>query len=223
MDMAKHHYGCESVTSHGDFEFHSDAEKAFISGHFGFSYAQSRLTNRFSFTFLRDPVDRLISLYNFYRCRDPKEFSIYALAHAHDFANFVEVCSKKPSETGCSEAKGAYETVWNHMTWQLAYGWDAIGADPCRKTIFDFSGSELLNLAKSNLKSLDFIGLDRTFETDAKLIASRLGMPHTQIPLINASERTIRREDMAEETIRLVECVNSLDTELYTYARSLRS
>ena len=75
VDLARQAYGSDEVVSHGDFflqpapssldalvdakgdgsrEF---ADHAFISGHFGFGFAQPMMQGRYSFTFLRDPIE----------------------------------------------------------------------------------------------------------------------------------------------------------------------
>jgi len=36
-----------------------------ISGHFGYGYANKLMKDRISFTFLRDPVERVLSLFYF--------------------------------------------------------------------------------------------------------------------------------------------------------------
>lgn len=123
VHLAKHQYGQNSVSSHGDFYKGYSDEKNFISGHFGATYAERYLADRFSFTFLRDPIDRVISLYNFCRTRDPNEFPIYAMVQSNRFGDLVSKCSTRPSKGSPIEAVIHYESLWKNITWQLAYGW----------------------------------------------------------------------------------------------------
>jgi len=211
------------VLAHGDFATQPPNGKTFISGHFGFSYAEPLLKDRFSFTFLRDPIERLISLYNFSRNRDPQESSFYAFATENEFSNFVSLFADGgPHETEHYNL-GDYESVWNHMTWQLAYGWNSQNTQTPHKTILDYSEEELLRLAKANLKRLGFVGLHQSYERDAVYVRKRLGMPEElPIPQSNKSPKTVRMQDLDLDTLGKVKTLNRLDMELYDYARQLR-
>lgn len=222
MRLAKRDCGVGAVTSHGDFASLPDEGVHFISGHFGYSYAKSRLENRYSFTFLRNPIDRVISLYNFCSQRNPEQFPIYAEANKRNFEDFVSFCSTRPTSSAGNDAKIVYETVWNNMTWQLAYGWNASLNEPNRTTVLEFSEDDLLNTAKSNLDHFDFVGLDTTYSKDAAHVVSHLGIKATEIPVINSSVKRIHRERLSNETIDLVRKSNLLDLELYDYACSNR-
>ena len=85
--------GGEYVTSHGDFmddDGFDPATKPFISGHFGYDYAEELINTRYSFTFLRDPADRILSFYYFCRQSNPDEFPVYKLAHELSLNEFLE-------------------------------------------------------------------------------------------------------------------------------------
>ncbi|MCH7920168.1 MAG: sulfotransferase family 2 domain-containing protein, partial [Planctomycetes bacterium] len=82
VELARDHYD-KSVISHGDFGGHKPEDfqdVAFVSGHFGYEFARPLMSDRYSFTFLRDPVDRVLSFYYFCRRMDSNEFEIYSLA-----------------------------------------------------------------------------------------------------------------------------------------------
>ena len=64
--MARATYGEDAVCSHADYIALGQAGCAalpFVSGHFGYCFAQPLMQGRYCFTFLRDPIDRLVSLY----------------------------------------------------------------------------------------------------------------------------------------------------------------
>jgi len=81
--MIRESYGNKNIISHGDHldkwrEFslidkffdpeitkNKFGHVPFISGHFGYDFTKQSLTNRFSFTFLLDPIERIIFLYYF--------------------------------------------------------------------------------------------------------------------------------------------------------------
>ena len=83
IEAVRRHYRNRFI-AHGDYLEHDTASLKnipFISGHFGFEFCRQFMDGRYSFTFLRDPVERLLSLYFFSRTRDPAEFPIYRAAH----------------------------------------------------------------------------------------------------------------------------------------------
>jgi hypothetical protein len=72
QEMARQAYGNDNVISHGDYErlgLEECKSIPFVSGHFGFAFAEALMPGRYSFTFLRNPFDRLVSLYRFCRTR----------------------------------------------------------------------------------------------------------------------------------------------------------
>src|SRR5678815_920877 len=82
-EAVRRHYRSDFV-SHGDYlkrDAASLKKTTFISGHFGFEYSRQFMDGRYSFTFLRDPVERILSLYYFSRTRNPAEYPIYRAAH----------------------------------------------------------------------------------------------------------------------------------------------
>ena len=92
QEMARIAYGSDRVVSHGDFVslgVEGCRSYDFVSGHFGFAFARPLMEGRYCFTFLRDPIDRIISLYEFCKTRDPLEFPIYAIAQRTDLVGFL--------------------------------------------------------------------------------------------------------------------------------------
>ena len=68
--MARESYGNENVISHGDYVdlgVEGCSRKRFVSGHFGFVFAEPLMSERYCFTFLREPKQRLESLYRYCR------------------------------------------------------------------------------------------------------------------------------------------------------------
>lgn len=223
VNLAKHQYGQSVVSSHADFYNGYCDEKAFISGHFGTHYARRYLGNRFAFTFLRDPIDRIISLYNFCRMRDPKQFPIYAAAHTNDFEGFVAKCAARPPKNSANEAIILYETLWNNMTWQLAYGWSHDVLDVSRATLLDFSEAELLERATDTLARLDYVGFHHSFNDDASHICNSLEMHFENIPHVNSSDKLIWRRNLSEANLAAVTGATMLDAQIYEIASTIRA
>ena len=96
MTEAVRPYYQNDIVSHGDYLEHDTASlknMRFISGHFGFEYARLFMDGRYSFTFLRDPIERILSLYYFSRTRDPAEYPIYRVAHELDLSGYLRAAS----------------------------------------------------------------------------------------------------------------------------------
>ena len=68
---------------HGDYQGRKPEEfqdVSFVSGHFGYEFAHQLMEGRFMFTFLRDPIKRVLSLYFYCKKLNPDELEIYKLA-----------------------------------------------------------------------------------------------------------------------------------------------
>ena len=109
-EAVRPHYQ-NDIVSHGDYLKHDTASLKnipFISGHFGFEYARQFMDDRYSFTFLRDPVERILRFYYFSRTRDPAEFPIYRVAHEMDLAGYLRAGLDR-------EDVNTY--LWNQQAW----------------------------------------------------------------------------------------------------------
>jgi hypothetical protein len=213
IHLARQYYG-GNLTSHGDcWNFQPKQLKhiGFISGHIGYQYAQPLMSNRFSFTFLRDPVERILSMYFFCRSRNPNEFEIYGKAHELDLPRFLEAaqwdsCIRK--------------NIWNNQVWQLAHGY----AHQDKRTIDDFSESELLRLAKQHLIQFSHVGFTETFDSDAAAILAALAFPETkQLPKLNDLPNRLRGSELSPAIRSLLDELTVLDRELYLYASEQRT
>ena len=83
IDLARPHYGL-SMTSHGDCWGYPPQyfdNTPFVSGHIGYDYARHIMESRYSFTILRDPIERVLSMYYFCRKQKSTEFDIYRAAN----------------------------------------------------------------------------------------------------------------------------------------------
>lgn len=210
VHLARQFYG-ESLVSHGDYwgqTYEQLRRVRFISGHIGYNFAQHLMDHRFSFTFLRDPGERILSMYYFCRQRNPDEFDIYRKAHEMDLAKFLEAGLSDP----CIRMH-----IWNNQVWQLAHGYTHLDA----RTVSDFNGTELLSLAKDHLLEFSYVGFTETFESDAAFVLTKLGLPVTkQMPKLNDSPGRPVVATLAPDVRLLLDELTVLDRELYLYARS---
>lgn len=195
VQMAMDHYGYENVCSHGAYMgmLPSQLKKfSFVSGHFGYDFAQELISERFSFTFLRKPVERIISLYCFCRTRNPEEFPIYRAASDHDFDGFLQAAHD-------NNLVRSY--ISNSQVWCLASG-PGFTENACDELPED----EMLDLAIKHASLFSFIGFIETFDDDVRSIIRALNMKTVQtIRHDNVTKDKIVVSNLSVEAIELLE------------------
>lgn len=210
LHLARQYYG-ESVVSHGDCWGKSPDQLRhirFISGHIGYHFARSLMQGRYTFTFLRDPAERILSMYYFCRARDPGEFDIYKKAHELDLREFLEAGLHDPC---------VRKNIWNNQVWQLAHGYAHLDD----RGINNFSEAELLRLAKEHIGEFSHVGFTETFLTDSAPILSALGLPRMdEMPKLNATPGRPHAAEQPPVIKNLLGRLTELDRELYDYARN---
>lgn len=208
IHLARQYYG-SNLTSHGDCwngRPQDFQEVGFVSGHIGYQFAKPLMQDRFSFTFLRDPVERILSMYYFCRGRNPDEFDIYRRAHELNFPDFLEAAQWDP----CIK-----KNIWNNQVWQLAHGY----AHQDNRTIGDFDPTELLDLAKQHLLDFSYVGFTETFDTDAHTILKHLSIPTPlHIPKLNDLPSRPHSELLSPSVLNLLAELTALDKQLYLFA-----
>lgn len=209
VQLARQYYA-DSLTSHGDFwgKTHDQLRGiGFISGHIGHHFAAPLMTGRYSFTFLRDPAERILSLYYFCQDRDPGEYDIYKMARSMSLGDFLRAGMSDPL---------VRMHIWNNQTWQLAHGYDYFDT----RTIDDFREDDLLHLAKAHLADFSHVGFTESLERDSRRILRALGIPSPKaMPKINASQERLAAAAHPPEIRTLLRDLTELDRELYGHAR----
>ncbi|MGE4472028.1 MAG: glycosyltransferase [Sulfuricurvum sp.] len=216
VDLIRQTYGNGQVVSHGDFvdtdrNILKHKDIAFVSGHFGFEYAAPLIKDRFSFTFLREPRDRVISLYYYARSSKDKDSEpLVTLAKEASLEDFLVIGKTRPEIA---------TAIRNHQTRQLAIGWGGT------KTYRDFENErDILEVAKKHLDMLSFVGLTETFEQDRDIILRELGIePPAHKVVVNATGERLQLEDLPQSTLSVLDELVNLDNELYYYALSKRN
>ena len=210
--QAMDHYGYENVCGHGDYMGRSPkslTDLPFVAGHFGFDYARTLMPGRFSFTFLRDPIERILSLYSFCRIQDPEEFPIYRAAAEHDLEGFLRAADD-------DDLVRAY--VWNSQVWCLAAGPGYV------ETLETVAQPEaMFARALENIEQLSFVGLTETFDVDARQIMQALNMNAGQgVRKDNVTRDKIALAGLSDRTIHLLEELTHWDRKLYDIVRRSR-
>lgn len=181
IELAKFAYGSRNVISHGDYlrgvqyspsagnvqvdervlqQFHNIP---FLSGHFGYGFAKPYMADRYSFAFLRNPVERVLSFYDYCKKQDPNVYAINRLCQQVPLDELLRMGLVDP-------AVKSY--IWNNQVWQLACGFGNLE----NRGLSSFEGNELLELALEHLDTFSYVGFAETFEGDRKRIAHDLGI-----------------------------------------------
>jgi len=219
IHLARFSYGSDKVMSHGDY-LKGDYLKGrlpgdfkdctFVSGHFGFDFARQIRGNHYFFTFLRNPIERVLSFYYFCKSCDPKEFDIYALAHQVSLDEFLQMGLKAPF---------VKEYIWNNQAWQLAHGW----GNSDQRFVSCFEPEEILSLAIRHLEDFSYIGFTETFEEDRDNLLAALRIAHPKEKIFsNANLGRPTSKDLPRSTLNLLEELTHLDRALYEEAWSRR-
>ena len=210
VELARKYYQ-PSIITHGDHAGKRPEDLkniAFVSGHFGYDFAASFIKDRYSFTFLRNPADRIISYY--YYCRSATNpFPVNQLARETDMETFLKKGLGDPM---------LMTRLWNNQVWQLACGY----ANPRNLHVSDFAPSELLRLAKNHLSEFSHVGFTETFNDDRRIIFSQLGLPQDEDAQWNKTAERPEVADLPSAVIKLIKALTELDEELYTTAWAMR-
>jgi hypothetical protein len=207
-----------AVCSHGDFLDFPEQDGAFqqslrrhqfVSGHFGYADVASLLPDSYSFTFLRDPVDRVLSLYKFCLHADmQRRFAVARAAGGLGLEGFIhstlpEVC----------------EMLDNQQTWQLARGYWMRD----RRALAHLTMDDLLDLAWDHLNRFSHIGLTQTFDRDFRAILADLDI-REPVPARRQLQtpEPLSREALDPETLSVLQERVALDCRLLDRVRALR-
>jgi hypothetical protein len=151
-------------------------------------------------TFLRDPVDRVLSHYYRHIHRDPDE----------------DVWTPDPASPSASSLEQAMVEL------RLASLNNLATRFLCDDPETDELGDEALAQAKANLRRFDFVGIQERFEESVALLQVTLGLgvaPYGESRHVSSERPAV--DEISGEQRSLIEEHNRLDAELYEYGRGL--
>jgi hypothetical protein len=221
VNLVRSTYGNDNIISHGDYLHginHSPMKchfmvnnqaladfycVPFLSGHFGYDFTKRYMEGRYSFTFLRDPVERVLSFYYYCRNQKPDLFEIYKICQSMTLDEFLNA--------GLVESD-VRSFIWNNQVWQLACGFGNLD----NHGISSFHPRELLDLAVKHIKRFSYVGFAETFEKDRDVILENLGIGIPQgTVVVNANPGRPMYHDLPLPTKMLLLEMTELDRELY--------
>lgn len=171
-----------------------------VSGHFSFArISDSLLETTFLFTFLRAPVERVLSLYGFYRQTAYEHVRDVALAKGSDLKSLLASVAEHPRSSPWS----------NWQTFLFS------GAADCERP-----AAELLSRALRNLERVDFIGLQEQFDAGVQRLCEPRGWPApAHAPRLNATAGRPSQDDVKPAVIERLRQLNECALQLYARAR----
>ena len=170
-----------------------------VAGHFTVAHLTRVLDEAYTFTFLRDPVDRVVSLYHFYRQAKwaPRLDSRVAEAQALDFETFVGRLQNRVSP-------------WSN--WQTFVFSGAGDCEPPAK--------DLLPAALENLNRISFVGVQDELRDGLSALAARRGWCVTApAEKLNVSRERPRVCELKPSILEKLRALNETDAELFRSAR----
>jgi sulfotransferase famil protein len=194
------------------------ARKAkYVHGHFSWATYREILKEgrpHYSFTILRDPVDRLVSLYLFMRSKPRGRLPIYDL-----------VSKLTPREFLLERLEPVRFYIDNFTVRQF------------QGTLFDYpstaqQASAMVERAKLNLSHLSYVGQMDTFDRDFNNIVQAISYPYSEAAVPRTNETvpsdadTKELEDIKEEIIEILayeaQDLVRLDNELFDHFKFSR-
>jgi hypothetical protein len=177
-----------------------------ISGHFG--YGRLAPLGGRVVVLLRDPVDRFMSVYYYWREMHRKGVNITrqtTLATQYSLEDFVAV----------KDEVSLLEQFFNRMTWQLADTFSLNGRQRLRSA--GITDSALLALAVTHLQACDVVGVQERMDAFAARFEQRLGRP-LRIDKVNVTEERAPVAALPAAVRRKIMDWIYLDVELYQAA-----
>lgn len=177
------------------------ADCTVVSGHFhspiptaGTAKGRARLT------ILREPIERLVSEYYFYRNdvgRDEWN-KLAILAKDHDLDGYIETLAESRDSAICNFYSRRFASQLSRLLW---------------------SDRKVLSLAKEALSRYAFVGIQEQFVDSVDVFCCKFDLPPmVDLPRHNVTSSRAGACDLSRNTREKLTALNHLDLELYEYA-----
>jgi hypothetical protein len=193
----------------------------FVTGHVPFSYIRRFVRPPIVMTFLRDPIDRAISHFHFYKSLPPAEVARQKRELGHEaWHDTVEIWKRtKDLEIGdflVKEPELARRVLGNVQT---SYFLDDGIRDASSPLL---AGSVLPEDVVRNLHRCNVIGLTERMQESLTLLYHQVGLaPVRQLARANATERRPTVRDISSRTLAALTELTQLDAQLYRLGEEL--
>jgi hypothetical protein len=184
----------------------------FVWGHFPYRFLQQMQTPITRVSFLRDPVDRVISLYYYWRSSDLDQVGP-KLAKELSLLDFLG-----------SKNRAVRMQVENIQAWHFIDHYAPVFRNKYMTREADPSYDDLLDVAKAHLDEFEYVGLTEHFDQSVKDICEVYGWPVPKsVPRVNKTVGRPRVSMISDtERERILE-LNKVDVGLYEYVKAKSS
>jgi hypothetical protein len=180
-------------------------EYSIVAGHFFARYlSDAVLAKTFVFTFLRDPLERILSQYSYYRSLPANDGRADPNVNLAQNLELKEIFKRHTP-------KGKFSS-WSNLQTAIFSGCCLSGP----------VSNDILEQAKHNLEQLDFVGIQEELDSGVRELFARMGLCRMpEIPIVNTTINRLHVESLDLETINLIAEHNHLDHALFLHARKL--
>lgn len=197
-------FGLNHYQSNVHFIQMDDGQKSryrFIAGHVEFALIQSYPVRHFSFTFMRNPLSRINSLYYYIMQNERHHLHATVVDEGHSIESLCEL--------------GIWHELDNGMCRRISGVADSIPYGECTP--------EVLAAAKYNLENnISFVGIHERFNESLFLLLHALDA----VELLDYDKKNVTRKkrldrELSASTKKALDRFNRYDLELYAHAREL--
>jgi hypothetical protein len=179
------------------------------------------------FTILRDPVKRLISLYNFWKSHD-KDVNL-------EMENLIAANENDITEFFSNPYFIEKFNLWNEMTFfimgfSIWNSWKSIYMNMSEDELESFLEREVRPTVSKRLKEFIFVGIQEDFERSTQILFSILEKPWPGIAKSNVTETNLEkfgfrkdfvREEITKEAQGLMENITRIDKIIYQEGKKI--
>ncbi len=190
----------------------------FVSGHFSWQAMKKvrKHPSAFTFTMLREPVERMKSLCLYMRNHPVNKIP-------RDMYDVFVAAAQQPLDVYLRSEDPRFHHIFNNFTVRAVSGDMSVPTDDAQWRV-------RLEQAKQNLADLDYVGFSRTLEAELQKILAQCNVPYVA-PIRRQNETKYlieKRRDGSDEThvftddvMRSVERLSVYDCELFVFAETL--
>jgi hypothetical protein len=181
----------------------------FVFGHVTVSMADRFQRRPFTITVLRDPIERALSTYSYFRALNPEEeqFAAQLDGELERRKQVVPLCKQHSIDEFIRVAPDLAERYLGNLQARTLSGTRFDGTD------------ETLEDALGGLHRCDFVGLAERLDESAHWLARRLGWAElTPLPRTNVTGTRLRGEQISPRAMDALLELTSVDRDLYAHA-----
>ena len=184
--------------------------RRFLAGHMWFASNEKLAADWYYCTLLRDPVDRFLSQYWFYR-ELGRQHAAHADSRPHSDLQ-VQAASEHDLEHFLSLEDPAIRRAFTNF--QAARYARRVNAHP--ETL---SEESLLEAAIASLEDYDLVGVFEETQGFVDVIAQEFGFEPVVLPKLNVTRGRVQAHDMPARAIEMLADANKVDLRLHAWSR----